>query len=814
MTELPADYLLEWPRRFRFAQLVRTMAGPGPSARELASPDVAADAILAGLVAEQDEAQVFDDLVQQGEFDAARGMLNDCPAFDEAVVAVLEERLARDRASSLRILAAQLSELGERADAAGLEVRVDRAGVEAQWTRRRPAAELELAAAQTRLAEDVLAKTSKLRERLNAGAPDLDPSWTETVQALLDSGYLRAAERMLDGTATDQLPGPEGVRKLPPLIWDKPAETVLQWHLDDSKHHPLSFRKVEDPRALDLLTAYDQLAEGGESGARSLAAAIDAFLGGSELAHRVTQRTGGFLTELHNVFLDPQTTGFFPRARIRLFVADDGVRDIPADLDRLEPFVAVGPSLRRPEPASRGNAAIVTLEDLLRLIQIRSRRPVALLRLLGPQWQLTMFTGASADDLDRQLGAGEHERWLTLSWLVDLCGLGDLTAADALAFETGLDSALIWLFFGYLDDRRGSAPALGEGARDVVRAWQQDRRMSAAAEKAVLDGLGGSPSAALTFWAALALAGPGQPVSVGELAAIAADVAATPGLSDGVAVDWVAEVRSGAAELGPVWLVRTDGGEHDPEITLRRCGVLEVLAGVAEQRLKATCELVAELRKEAESESRRQLSMWQFEAYRHALTRKRQEYERLAAADPATSPEVLAAARQALDEDTARILEADPALGGECDLGEVVAAMAESFGRTYEDIVLTRVADPDVIAAVSRALAEVLLYELLANAAQAMADLGGGEIEVRVDASDDDDVLIHVRDSGHGIEVANAGRKIFRDGFSTRGSGRGRGLYTAQQLARRSNGDLTLEEARTDHPVLAGAHFLLTLPRR
>lgn len=813
MTELPSDYLLQWPGRFRFAQLVRTMAGPGSSARELGRPDVAADAILAGLVAEQDEAQVFDDLVQEGEFDAARRMLNDCPVFDEAGVSALEERLARERANSLRKLAARLSELGERADAAGLEVRVDHAGVESQWTRRRPSAEVELAAAETRLADDVVAKTGELRERLNAGAADLDPSWTETVQALLDSGYLRTAERMLDGTATDQLPGPEGVRKLPPLIWDRPAETILQWHLDGNKQHPLSFRKVEDPRALDLLTAYDHLAEGGESGAHNLAAAIDAFLGGSELAHRVTQRTGGFLTELHNVFLDPQTTGFFPRSRIRLFVADDGVTDIPADLGGLEPFVAVGPSLRRPDLASRGNAAIVTLEDLLRLIQIRSRRPVALLRLLGPQWQLPMFTGASADDLDRRLGSGEHERWLTLSWLVDLCGLGDLTAADAIAFETGLDSALIWLFFGYLDDSRGSAPALGEGAREIVRAWQQDRRISAAAEKAVLDGLGGSPSAALTFWAALALAGPGEPVSVGELAAIAADVAATPGLSDGVSVDWVAEVRSGAAELGQVWLVGADGGDQDPDITLRRCGVLEVLAGVAEQRLKATCELVAEQVKEAESESRRQLTMWQFEAHRHALTRKRQEYERLAA-DPAASPEALAAARQAMDEDTARILDADPALGGECDLGEVVAVMAESFGRTYEDIVLTRAADPDVMAAVNRALAEVLLYELLANAAQAMTDLGGGEIEVRVDASDDDDVLIHVRDSGHGVEVANAGRKIFRDGFSTRGSGRGRGLYTAQQLARRSGGDLTLEEAMTDHPVLAGAHFLLTLPRR
>lgn len=828
VSEFPLPQLTQWPGRFRFIGLVLALAGQRP-----VDSGLAVDAVLGGLAEEDDELQVFGALVAAGEFGAADWMLGQCPAFDDVRARELSDRLAKERADSKQLLTARLSGLGDQADAAGLQLSLDQDEVESLLLTSRQRAEERLAAAESSLIRQIADKTRRLRERLRT-AEDFDPGYRETIAAYLETGRLRTAERILDGTIIDPRPGPEGVPLLPSLEWNRPAETVLDWHLSRDVGAFPSFRPVTEERARAVLAAYSTLRSGGESSAREFAEALDGFLTDADPSrHRVTPQPGGFLTDLHNVFHEPQTSWFPPRRRVRLFVAEPGVTEVPEQLAAQlgQPFIAVGWSLAKPARPGRGggwslarsarlgrgSAAILALEDLLRLVLVTTRRQVGLVRLLGSQWPTRMITGETAADLDRQLVSEEQERWTILSWMADLCGLGDTTVADAVAFETGLDSALIWLFFDYLERREElgaePGPLAPEAARIAVRAWRKDRRMAAEVETAVLSGLA-APQAVVTFWAALSAAEPGQPVPLSDLAVVAAAAAATPGVSDGVSIDWGDEVQAGAAELARRWLVRVGGDDADQVMTLRQCGVQEVLSGIARARLKTACEVRAEQVKHAESQSRRELRLLAFEANRHALSRQLADYEALAS-DPAASPEALSAARRAMDEETARILQLDPELTGTCDLDPVLTAIVAEFHRTYGDIEVTLEGTPRVTVAVSENLARRVLYELLANAAQAMAELGGGQIEITVDATDDDEVSIHVRDSGPGIEVSNASRKIFRDTYSTRGEGRGLGLYNAQGLARKfRGGDLALEEARSSDPVLCGAHFVLTLPRR
>ena len=53
-------------------------------------------------------------------------------------------------------------------------------------------------------------------------------------------------------------------------------------------------------------------------------------------------------------------------------------------------------------------------------------------------------------------------------------------------------------------------------------------------------------------------------------------------------------------------------------------------------------------------------------------------------------------------------------------------------------------------------------------------------------------VLITVDDTGGGIKEEHL-EHIFENGFSTKGSGRGTGLYQVKQMVERANGSITLE---------------------
>jgi two-component system CitB family sensor kinase len=96
---------------------------------------------------------------------------------------------------------------------------------------------------------------------------------------------------------------------------------------------------------------------------------------------------------------------------------------------------------------------------------------------------------------------------------------------------------------------------------------------------------------------------------------------------------------------------------------------------------------------------------------------------------------------------------------------------------------------------------------LVDNALESVAPLGPGWIEVSVRAQDDG-LLIHVADSGPGVDPAVVD-EIFTDGFTTkarRGAGRrGLGLALVSQAVRRRGGHVSVEND-------GGAHFTVFLP--
>ena len=807
MTDFLTGELDQWPGRFRSAELVRILA-----ARRPLDAGLAAEAVLSGLIEEHDELRVFASLLEAGDFEVAEWMLGQCPVFDDGTQGERAlHQLNAARVDSQQALAARLRELIDRADRAGLPVE---AGLEEELEElcvtSRPPAEARFAAVERKLAGDIEAKSRLLHTRL-AATDDFDPGYVEEIEALIDAGHLRAAERILEGTEAEQLPGPQGVRRLQTLEWKEPAEEILRWNLEDAG--PASFRPVSEPQARDLLAAYDALRHGGAINAQEFTRALDAFLSDSGLAaNRVTQQGEVFVTDLHHVFLDPQTTRFSRRQRVRLVVAGPGVAVVPENLvDQLvHPFIAVGWSLTRPALRGRGAVAVVTLDDLLRLVRIKNRRPVALLRIIGRQWPTRALTGETAEELERLLGLDEQERWLTLSWLVDLCGLGDTTAADAIAFETGLDSGLVRVFLDYLDRRQLHGSPESGVMRDIVRGWHADKQMSAAVEDVVRSRLRTGQDAAVAFWAALTTAPPGQQVTMLELALTAEAAApANQGADSDVQVSWEDEVSAGAAELDKLWLVSSVGDNADRLLTLRDCGAYGRLAVNARDRLKEACENRAEQLWQANRESRRGLDRLVHAAHRHALHRLRDEYETVAK-DPDTPQAVVEAKRKALDDELARVLDGD-GMTGTCDLGAMLKTMTGRFHEAYQNVSIIIEGTREVTVAVGTVLIWAVLDELFANAAEALAELGGGEIEVDVEY-DDAEVLVHIRDGGDGVQT-EVQHKIFRDGVSTHIGNRGFGLYNARRIAEAVGGALELAEPRSRDLQLGGAHFLLNLPR-
>ena len=99
---------------------------------------------------------------------------------------------------------------------------------------------------------------------------------------------------------------------------------------------------------------------------------------------------------------------------------------------------------------------------------------------------------------------------------------------------------------------------------------------------------------------------------------------------------------------------------------------------------------------------------------------------------------------------------------------------------------------------------QVVLFNLLLNAAQAM--IGQGRVEVTVETADEW-CEIAVRDSGPGFD-ADTGDKLFEPFFTTKHRGSGLGLSTATRVVEMHHGTLTAQAGD------GGAVMQIRLPRR
>lgn len=770
------ELLRRWPGRFRHRALLVALHAPDP-----AGPQLLARALVDGIAAEEDEHQVYENLLAEGHFALAETVLTDCAALDRARLDDLSRRLETVRLRRHAQLLARLEESARRADLAGIEApAADRDELAARCRESWPEAAAALTALEDELAAGVAAGRAALTARL-AALPDAEEDWADACRRLIEAGRLRAARSLLE-RSDDGRGGPATAPPLPEWSWkDEPAE-LLRWHLDPATRRAPSFAgwAVRQGSAEHrLLDAYQSLQlAGGAQPAVDFAAALDEFLGASPgegpRPHTAHPVEGGHLTRLFGVFADEDLAAFRPAGDVDLFVADPGTRAVPA-LPGLAPFLAVGWGLDGRGYAGRSPAAVLDLRSLLRLVAVRRRRAVGLLRVAGPQWPLAAFTGG-------RVFAEPKSSWRTLSWIVDLSGLGDLGTAASLAFETGLHPDLIRLFLDHLlrSPRRLPADA------GALPRWTDDAQLTAALRTAVLAPVRGNPTAEAAFWAALSLRTGDAPVSVNEMMR---EIALVSGRVDPVRE---ADLWAGAARLAALPVVR--------EVT--PAGVLlddnGVLIGLAADAGKHLAEALERLAVESPGQDRPALDAWAL--HRHLLTPGLAAYR----ADP--GPE---RARALAEETGALPLDGLP-LGGEADLLGVLGRMRPAFETAHPGVELTLAVPAGTVAAVHADVLRVLLYELLGNAAEALG-ASGGSVSLRAESAQGD-VTVEVQDSGPGIADTAGGHRIFRRGFSTRGPGRGDGLHRARTLAQRADGDLLLAARQGLHPVLRGAHFTLVLP--
>jgi len=98
-----------------------------------------------------------------------------------------------------------------------------------------------------------------------------------------------------------------------------------------------------------------------------------------------------------------------------------------------------------------------------------------------------------------------------------------------------------------------------------------------------------------------------------------------------------------------------------------------------------------------------------------------------------------------------------------------------------------------------------IVFNLLTNAVQAMAD-AGGTLMIRAACDSPEQARLEIADSGPGIPIEGQER-IFEPLFSTKARGMGLGLAISRSLARANAGDITVSSR-----VGEGATFTMTLP--
>ncbi|MFD3746382.1 sensor histidine kinase [Nocardia sp. NPDC058633] len=782
MTQLPISVLAVWPGRFRFVELLIVLTESPDSAST-----TAVDAVLAGLIAGQDEPAVFDELVAAGRFEVASRMVEECPGFTDDATRLRKciHDAQEDRRGELEV---RLRALSERAEHAGvsfvcnIDCWMDVCG--SDWSK----VERDLRKLEDQLLTDIDSRRTELRALHAIEASQ--PAERQVYTALIDAGHLRAAQRMLDSGAAPT--GPEAAPRLSRWEWTDPAEEVLRWYTDAPQRRPMRFERLNrrDTAANDTVEACQRLWDDIAGASSEVAIAFNSLLGADRDAIVVHPVAGGSLATLHNLFDHPQTRRFHPGGTIEVYVAERGTTHVPDELVTATPYIALGPDLVKSRAVGRTAVATITLRDLLLLVaQPAQYRSVSVLRLAARQWPIAALSADSPVRLEKIWGNNEGDRFSTLCWLLDLAGIGDTVAADMIAYQTGLDSGLTVQLLDYLLQRENRGLPIAAG----IGIWARDGGNRDRVAATILTPISRSPQAVLAFWAAYTAQAEGM--------SRASDAAAQR--DDEVAAD---AVRAGWNELETLWLLNN---EPDGAIRFRSCGALVALRDLAPAKLEEAQREVLKRSIAVDADSLR-LDRWV--QHRHALSPAREEYLRLVD-DPTVAAITRMAVWDRMHAQTAGIVDVHPRLTGRTDIDAVLQAMRSDFVATHSDLHLVVDNASGLTVAVTAELLAFVVFELVDNAAEAVRDsTGRGTISVSARA-EEGDVILTVRDSGPGFgRETESAYRFLRKGVGTRGPGRGNGLYQVRQLAQSVDGDLFLDSGPQNHPVLSGARIRVVLP--
>ncbi|MEW2621523.1 ATP-binding protein [Streptomyces sp. NPDC048106] len=788
-----------WPGRFRYpevlALLARRQSSYGPEdAVELAR------AVLARLGGRPVRV-VCEELLERGEFDAAEYLLAGCGDLRPYDA----ERLAR-RLESLRVKAAELvrqrlDALGRRAEGAGVAWRDDPAETEelveqARSGRPRVMARLDALAddLERRIADAARELAARLPPPARAGAED---QAVARIRALLDAGELVAAAALLNREPPGA-PIPEGMTA--PPVW-KPEwdpRQFLDYHLNPGRLRPPAFVdwRAADRGARELLEAYGRLElDLSAEAAVGFARALCRFLGAPPGPMTATPVEN---SSFHLAFLDGLFTGsalsrLHPTGRVDLYVGGPGAIGLPDTGEDERPCVAVGPRVEPSGYTDRRPTAVLTLRDLLRLVVLTDvpDRAAALLGILAPQWPVSALAGHSGPELGRILGGEADVAWRTLRWISRLSlGCGP-AAVQAMEHCTGMDPHLLLVMLRYAQDPVDGADPVRRWAA-AEGGWQQDEELTHALREE-LTARCGPPVAEAAWWAALAASDAvGGHLGREDAADMAEACGAEPWVRERIltAVDDLA--RRGLLTAAP------DGGG----LRIPLSGVVRALRAEAEQQLTALLGRLAVEREERGDGPK----AWHLNRYATVPL-----YARLRET-PDAYEELAEEARRRLAEE-----DFEATGGPDAEPAALLASLQPEFEEAHPHARLDVRCPPGLRVAVPEPVLRAVLYEVMDNAAEALAGQDG-LLQILVER-ESPEVLLVLRDSGPGLPEKARSRpaRIFGPTWTTRGEGRGRGLYRVRRFLQSCATDdvsADIEVLASENRALTGAAFQLVLPEQ
>ncbi|HOL63820.1 MAG TPA: GAF domain-containing protein [Accumulibacter sp.] len=142
-----------------------------------------------------------------------------------------------------------------------------------------------------------------------------------------------------------------------------------------------------------------------------------------------------------------------------------------------------------------------------------------------------------------------------------------------------------------------------------------------------------------------------------------------------------------------------------------------------------------------------------------------------------------------------------------CAIDELIDGACTDLSARLQGITVERALPAALSAWTDPAIAQMIVYSLLENAADALEGRAEPRIIFSAAARDEQTVRLRIEDNGHGVAAENVAQ-LFQFGFTTKSGGLGSALAFARVRARLLGGDLRY----ADRQPAAGATFELSLP--